>query len=40
MFHRPYSPDLSRNDFFIFPRVKHKMHVQRFPSHQENVDAL
>lgn len=42
MSHCPYSPDLSPNDFFLFPYVKKKkkMRGQRFSSPQEAVDAF
>lgn len=30
MFYCPYSPDLSHNDFFLFPRMMNKMHRQPF----------
>lgn len=38
MSHCPYSPDLSPNDFFLFPTVKQKMRGQRFSSPQEAVE--
>lgn len=40
MSHCPYSPDLSPNDFFLFPNVKQKMRGQRFSSPQEAVEAF
>lgn len=39
MSHCPYSPDLSPNDFFLFPNVKQKMREQRFSSPEEAVEA-
>lgn len=30
MTHCPYPPDLSLNDFFLFPNNKHKMRGERF----------
>lgn len=39
MDHPPYSPDLSPNDFFTFPRIKEKLRGQRFQSPDEAVDA-
>ncbi|KAG5323472.1 SETMR methyltransferase, partial [Acromyrmex heyeri] len=30
MTHCPYSPDLSPNDFFLFPNIKKKMRGERF----------
>ena len=38
MSHCPYSPDLSPNDFFLFPLVKEKMRGQRFSSPQDAVE--
>ncbi|CAH2004492.1 unnamed protein product [Acanthoscelides obtectus] len=38
--HRPYSPDLSPNDFFTFPKIKNRLHGQRFQSPEEAVDAF
>lgn len=40
MSHCPYSPDLSPNDFFLFPNVKQKMRGQRFSSPEEAVEAF
>ncbi|KAF8795457.1 Histone-lysine N-methyltransferase SETMAR like protein [Argiope bruennichi] len=40
MSHCPYSPDLSPNDFFLFPYVKQKISGQRFSSPQEAVDGF
>jgi len=37
--HPPYSPDLSPNDFFTFPRIKEKLRGQRFQSPEEAVEA-
>ncbi|CAH2003236.1 unnamed protein product [Acanthoscelides obtectus] len=38
--HLPYSPDLSRNDFFTFPKIKNRLRGQRFQSPEEAVDAF
>ncbi|CAH2011753.1 unnamed protein product [Acanthoscelides obtectus] len=38
--HPPYSPDLSPNDFFTFPKIKNRLRGQRFQSPEEAVDAL
>ncbi|CAH1988332.1 unnamed protein product [Acanthoscelides obtectus] len=35
--HPPYSPDLSPNDFFTFPKIKNRLRGQRF---QSPVDAF
>ena len=32
MIHYPYSPDLSSNDFFLFPNIKNKMRGERYES--------
>ena len=40
MSHCPYSPDLSPNDFFLFPNVKKKMRGQLFSSPQEAVESF
>lgn len=37
--HPPYSPDLSPNDFFTFPRIKDKLRGQRFQTPEEAVEA-
>lgn len=34
-YHCPYTPDLSLNNFFLFPTIKEKMRVQRFSSSHE-----
>jgi [histone H3]-lysine36 N-dimethyltransferase SETMAR len=39
MDHPPYSPDLSPNDYFTFPRIKEKLRGQRFQSPEEAVEA-
>lgn len=39
MDHPPYSPDLSPNDFFTFPRIKEKLRGLRFQSPEEAVEA-
>ncbi|CAH1979767.1 unnamed protein product [Acanthoscelides obtectus] len=36
----PYSPDLSCNDFFTFPKIKNRLRGQRFQSPEEAVDAF
>ncbi|CAH1955076.1 unnamed protein product [Acanthoscelides obtectus] len=33
--HPPYSPDLSPNDFFTFPKIKNRLRDQRFQSPEE-----
>ncbi|CAH1974128.1 unnamed protein product [Acanthoscelides obtectus] len=33
--HPPYSPDLSPNDFFTFPKIKNRLRGQRFQSPEE-----
>ncbi|CAH1961383.1 unnamed protein product [Acanthoscelides obtectus] len=38
--HPPYSPDLSPNDFFTFPKIKNRLCGQRFHSPEEAVDAF
>ncbi|CAH2000207.1 unnamed protein product [Acanthoscelides obtectus] len=38
--HPPYSPDLSPNDFFTFPKIKNRLRGQRFQSSEEAVDAF
>ncbi|CAH1966487.1 unnamed protein product [Acanthoscelides obtectus] len=38
--HPPYSPDLSPNDFFTFPKIKNRLRGQRFQSPEEVVDAF
>ncbi|CAH2007705.1 unnamed protein product [Acanthoscelides obtectus] len=38
--HTPYSPDLSPNDFFTFPKIKNRLGGQRFQSPEEAVDAF
>ncbi|CAH2013730.1 unnamed protein product [Acanthoscelides obtectus] len=38
--HPPYSPDLSPNDFFAFPKIKNRLCGQRFQSSEEAVDAF
>lgn len=40
MGHPPYSPDLAPNDFFLFPKIKHKLRGQRFSTPEEAVDAF
>ncbi|CAH1982613.1 unnamed protein product [Acanthoscelides obtectus] len=36
----PYSPDLSPNVFFTFPKIKNRLRGQRFQSSEEAVDAF
>ncbi|CAH1957479.1 unnamed protein product [Acanthoscelides obtectus] len=38
--HPPYSPDLSPNNFFTFPKIKNRLRGQRFTSSEEAVDAF
>ncbi|CAH1996186.1 unnamed protein product, partial [Acanthoscelides obtectus] len=38
--HPPYSPHLSPNDFFTFPKIKNRLRGQRFQSPEEAVDAF
>ncbi|CAH1985888.1 unnamed protein product [Acanthoscelides obtectus] len=38
--HPPYSPVLSRNDFFTFPKIKNRLRGKRFQSPEEAVDAF
>ncbi|CAH1959795.1 unnamed protein product [Acanthoscelides obtectus] len=38
--HSAYSPDLSPNDFFTFPKIKNKLRGQRFQSPEEVVDTF
>ncbi|CAH2003010.1 unnamed protein product [Acanthoscelides obtectus] len=38
--HPPYSPDLSPNDFFTFPKIKNRLRGQRFQSPEEAADAF
>lgn len=38
--HPPYSPDLSPNDFFTFPRIKQGLRGQRFQTAEEAVEAF
>ena len=40
MIHCPYSPDLSPNDFFLFPKIKNKMRVERFESPEAAVETF
>jgi Transposase. len=40
MTHCPYSPDLSPNDFFLFPNIKNKLRGKRFASPEEAVEAF
>ncbi|CAH1970250.1 unnamed protein product [Acanthoscelides obtectus] len=38
--HPPYSPNLSPNDFFTFPKIINRLRGQRFQSPEEAVDAF
>ncbi|CAH1968055.1 unnamed protein product [Acanthoscelides obtectus] len=38
--HPPYSPDLSPNDFFTFPKIKNRLRGQRFQSPEEAWNML
>ncbi|CAH2002882.1 unnamed protein product [Acanthoscelides obtectus] len=38
--HPPYSPDLSPNDLFTFPKIRNRQRGQRFQSPEEAVDAF
>ncbi|CAH1999182.1 unnamed protein product [Acanthoscelides obtectus] len=38
--HPPYSPDLSPNDSFNFPKIKNRLRGKRFQSSEEAVDAF
>ncbi|CAH1984782.1 unnamed protein product [Acanthoscelides obtectus] len=38
--HPPYSPNLSPNDLFTFPKIKNRLRGQRFQSPEEAVDAF
>ncbi|CAH1970352.1 unnamed protein product [Acanthoscelides obtectus] len=38
--HPPYSPDLSPNDFFTFPKIKNRLRGQRFQSPEEADDEF
>ncbi|KYN35414.1 hypothetical protein ALC56_10249 [Trachymyrmex septentrionalis] len=40
MTHCPYSPDLSPNDFFLFPNIKNKMRGERFESPEAAVETF
>ena len=40
MTHCPYSPDLSPNDFFLFPNIKKKMRAKRFESPEAAVETF
>ncbi|CAH1959536.1 unnamed protein product [Acanthoscelides obtectus] len=39
-YHPPYSPDLSSNDFFTFPKIKNRLRGRRYQSPEEAVDAF
>ncbi|XP_050296406.1 histone-lysine N-methyltransferase SETMAR-like [Anthonomus grandis grandis] len=38
--HPPYSPDLSPNDFYTFPKIKNELRGQRFQTPEEAVNAF
>ncbi|CAH1990795.1 unnamed protein product [Acanthoscelides obtectus] len=38
--HPPYSPDLSPNDFFTFPKIKNRLRGQRFQLTEEAIDPF
>ncbi|CAH1978183.1 unnamed protein product [Acanthoscelides obtectus] len=38
--HPPYSPDLTPNDLFTFPKIKNKLRGQRLQSPEVAVDAF
>ncbi|KAG5320514.1 SETMR methyltransferase, partial [Pseudoatta argentina] len=40
MIHCPYSPDLSPNDFFLFPNIKKKMRDERFELSEAAVEIF
>ena len=40
MDHPPYSTDLARNDFSVFPQIKRKMHGQRFSSPEDIIGVF
>ncbi|KYN35717.1 hypothetical protein ALC56_09917 [Trachymyrmex septentrionalis] len=40
MTHCPYSPDLSPNDFFLFPNIKNKMRGERFESPEAAIETF
>ncbi|KAG5328520.1 SETMR methyltransferase, partial [Acromyrmex charruanus] len=40
MTHCPYSPDLSPNDFFLFPNIKKKMRGERFELPEAAVETF
>ena len=40
MSHSPYSPDLTPNDFFLFPYVKNEVRGQRLSTPEEAIDAF
>jgi [histone H3]-lysine36 N-dimethyltransferase SETMAR len=40
MSHPPYSPDLSPNDFFTFPKIKNQLRGQRFTTPDDAVEAF
>jgi len=38
--HPPYSPDLARSDFYLFPKLKFFLADQRFSSNQVAIAAV
>ena len=40
MTHCQYSPDLSPNDFFLFPNIKNKMRGELFESPEAAVETF
>jgi len=40
MIYCPYSPDLSPNDFFLFPNIINKMHDEKFESSEAVVETF
>lgn len=38
--HPPYSPDLSPNNFFTFPKIKKTLRGQRFQTDEETVNVF
>ena len=38
--HSPHSPDLARNDCFLFPYIKNKLRSQRFSTPEKAVYAF
>jgi hypothetical protein len=36
----PYSPDLAPSDFYLFPKLKTKLHGRRFGSNEGVIEAV